>query len=229
MPDPMPSASVTERLERLREDIAQQGRRVLDVVLLAVEAYFDADRTKAQAVVSADDEIDRIDVEIERACIAALRHRLDGEHEIRSVLTIVKVNNELERIADLAVNVAEAVLAGEATGPATIRVMANSVVGMLRDAIRSLSAGNVDLATQVLRFDDTVDAFRVEIFRDARTRVESGELPVGMAFRLLAVAKALERIADHCTNICEQVIYLQSGKIVRHRPEGWTEPEMPAS
>ena len=49
-----------------------------------------------------------------------------------------------------------------------------------------------------------------------------------MAFRLLAVAKALERIADHCTNICEQVIYLQSGKIVRHRPEGWTEPEMPA-
>ncbi len=229
MTQPPTPPSVPERLEGLRRDIDGQGRRVLDLVLRAVECYFDADHAKAQGVVADDDEIDRVDVEIERACIAALRSGLEGEHEIRSVLTIVKVNNELERIADLAANIAEAVLAGEATGPATLRVMANSVVGMLRDSIRSLASGHADLANQVLRFDDTVDAFRGEIFRDAQSRVESGEVPVVVAFRLLGVAKALERIADHCTNICEQVIYLQSGKIVRHRPEGWSEPEMPAS
>lgn len=228
MTDPTPTTSVSDRLDGLHESIDAQGRRVFDVVLQAVESYFDADVEKAGAVILADDEIDRIDVEIERACIGALRQRLDGEHEIRTVLTIVKVNNELERIADLAVTVAEAVVAGESTGPATFRVMANSVIGMLRDSIRALADGNADLARQVLRFDDTVDEFKGQILADARDGVAEQRVEIGVAFRLLAVTKAVERIADHCTNICEQVIYLQSGKIVRHRPEGWTEPESPA-
>ena len=145
-------------------------------------------------------------------------------------MAIVKINNELERIADGAVNIAETV---EEYGelhegiPPTFRVMANSVVGMLRDANRSLAQADTNLAEQVLDFDDTVDQFKREIVLDAQKKVASGQFSAQFAFKLLTVTKAMERMADHCTNICEQVIYLESGNIVRHLPQGWTKPAPP--
>jgi len=143
----------------------------------------------------------------------------------------VKINNELERIADCAVNIAEVVVRYRDDlndiPPPTFRVMANSVIGMVRDANRALDDLNVDLAQQVLRFDHTVDQFKTEIGLDAEKKIASGDFSVSFGFRLRTVTAQLERIADHCTNICEQVIYLESGKIVRHEPEGWTRPELP--
>ncbi len=220
-----------ERLANLRNDIVTQGDRVLDITLKAVESYFDADREKARAVIAADEAVDQADVDIERASIPLLAMGMTDEKSIRSVLTIVKVNNELERVADCAVDIAEAVL-GDVALPARIpdvfRVMANSVIGMLRDSNRALAAGNVSLAQQVLLFDDTVAKFKSELMRTAQEQVASGALPVDYAFRLLTITKSIERIADHCTNVCEQVIYLHSGLIVRHRPEGWSKPLPPA-
>ena len=214
-------------MKTLHEDIVRQGERVLTLVLNAVESYFDLDRDRARQVIESDDEIDRVDVEIERASIPLLGMGVTDEHRIRSILTIVKVNNELERIADIGVTIAE-VVAGHPDQieqpPATFRVMANSVIGMLRDANRALADGNAALGRQVLVFDDTVSQFKEEILLLVQGQVADRSITVPFAFRLLAVTKALERIADHCTNICEQVIYLESGKIVRHRPEGWTDP-----
>ena len=111
--------------------------------------------------------------------------------------------------------------------PATFRVMANSVIGMLRDANKALAELDTDLAREVLGFDDTVDRFKREIVLNAEEKVASGSFSAAFAFRLHSVTKALERIADHCTNICEQVIYLETGQTVRHRPEGWTAPTLP--
>jgi len=219
------------KLKQLRSDIVTQGERVLEMVLLATECYFDRDQEKAARVIAGDAVIDRVDVEIERASIPLLMMGQTNQHEIRFVLTIVKINNEFERIADCAVNVAQVVqqYAHEWTQtlPATFRVMANSVVGMVRDANRALADLNVDLAQQVLGFDDTVDQFKEEIGLDAEGKVASGEFPVSFAFRLRTVTAQLERMADHSTNVCEQIIYLESGKIVRHQTEGWTEPELP--
>ena len=157
---------------------------------------------------------------------------MTDEKSIRSVLTIVKVNNELERVADCAVDIAEAVLSDTALPariPAVFRVMANSVIGMLRDSNRALAAGNTALAQQVLLFDDTVASFKKELLKTAQEQVASGALPVDFAFRLLSITKSVERIADHCTNVCEQVIYLHAGLIVRHRPEGWSKPLPPTA
>ena len=171
-----------------------------------------------------------MDVEIERASIALLKMGETEEHAIRSVLTIVKVNNELERIADLAVNIAEVVKDEGQTSdrvPNTVRVKANSVIGMLRDANQSLAKVDTRLAERVLAFDDTVDRFKSEIILDAQQKVASGEFGVKFAFRLLTVVKSLERIADHSTNICEQLIYLETGHIVRHLPQGWSKPSLP--
>ena len=207
-----------------------QGNRVLEMATRAVESYFDRDIEKARSVVSGDSVIDKVDVEIERASINLLTLGEKDEHNIRGVLTIVKVNNELERIADLAVNIAEVGLdSGQTTEvvPATFRVMANSVIGMLRDANQSLGRVDAQLAERVLAFDDTVDRFKKEISLDAQQKVATGTFGVKFAFRLMTVVKSLERIADHCTNICEQLIYLETGRIVRHMPEGWSKPVMP--
>lgn len=222
--------SVTDfsvQLAALRSTLVAQGERVLDLVLKSVESYFDLDKQKAAAVLAADDLIDRVDVEIERASIPLLAMGVTDEHCIRSVLTVVKVNNELERIADLGVAIAEVVEAYpdlQERMPPTFRVMANSVIGMLRDVVRALGDGNPKLAQQVLLFDDTVSRFKQEISLHAQEKVASGGFSVQFAFRLTSVTKSLERIADHCTNVAEQVIYLETGKIVRHRPEGWSDP-----
>jgi phosphate transport system protein len=222
-----------KKLERLQNDLVTQGHRVYEQTLRAVECYFDRDLEKAAAVIEADEVIDKVDVEIERASIPLLALGEADEHQIRSVLTIVKINNELERSADCAVDIAEVVrkYGDEMTEdvPATFRVMANSVIGMVRDSNRALAELNVSLAQQVLKFDDTVTSFKHEIGLDAEKKLAAGVFSVSFAFRLRTVTASLERIADHCTNICEQVIYLESGKIVRHLPEGWTTPELPKS
>mgnify|MGYP000686923545 FL=1 len=218
------------KLSQLKADLNTQGSRVSDQLLRAVEASFDGNETEAKSVIDSDEVIDRVDVEIERACINLLRMGATEEHSIRSVLTIVKVNNELERIADLAVLVAESAIDSEnliSSAPPTFRVMTNSVVGMARDTTQALADADTELAIRVLSFDDTVNRFRREIVLDVQNRTSNGELNPLLAFKLLAVTRSLERIADHCTNICEQVIYLDTGKIVRHLPEGWTTPETP--
>ena len=203
---------------------------MLELCTQAVDCFFDSDTEKAREVVLADEAIDKADVEIERASVPLLAMGQTDEHAIRGVLTIVKVNNELERIADAGVTIAERVFDPRSfteRAPNTFRVMANSVLGMLRDATRSLERQDAELARQVLLFDDTVERFKSEILLDTEMQVQTGAFSAGFAFRLLAVVTAVDRIADHATNICEQVIYLRRGLIVRHRPDGWSDPESP--
>jgi phosphate transport system protein len=222
-------SAFSAKLARLKTDLVAQGGRANDMALRAVESFFDHDPAKASAVIESDAAVDKVNVEIERAAVPLLAMGETDEHSIRSVLMIVKINNELERIADCAVNIAETVSGPrpKQAVPPTFRVMANSVVGILRDANRALEELNTHLAEQVLDFDDTVDQFKKQIVLDAEEKVASGASSAPAAFRLLTVTNNLERIADHCTNICEQVIYLESGMIVRHLPEGWTKPAPP--
>ncbi len=223
-------SAFSERRLQLQADLVAQGRAVLELSTASVECYFTHDQDKARSVIETDDQIDQVDVNIERQSIPLLAMGEKGEFEIRSILTIVKVNNELERIADCAVNIAEFVVAHERPTeriPPTFRVMANSVLGMVRDAVKALDTGDSEVARQVLLFDDTVDRFKGEILLHAQEQVALGAFGVRFAFKLTGVTRSLERMADHCTNIAEQLIYLHSGKIVRHRPEGWSEPQAP--
>ena len=220
------------KLSALHQKLSEQGRRVLLAALASVDSFFDMDAAKAELVIKGDIEIDRIDVQIELESIQLLALGPTDDYDIRSVLTLVKVNNELERIADCAVSIGESVNASPQNQypiPQTFRVMANSVIGMIRDANRALRDRNAELARQVLLFDDTVDRFKREILKDAQTKIVSGEFDIDFGFGLLTVTKALERIADHSTNICEQVIYLETGRTVRHDPDGWSEPFEPLS
>ena len=215
------------RLEQLKGELYVQAEKVLQQALLAVECYFSHDQAKQKTIEENEGQIDRADVEIERHSIPLLGMGQTDPYAIRSVLTIVKVNNELERIADCAANVANASTPGAPT-PDRFKVMANSVIGMLQDSNRSLANGDAQLAMKVLTFDDTVNEFKTEILLDAQRGVADGDISVEEGFGLMKVTKSLERIADHCTNICEQVIYLETGKIMRHNADGWgaaVEPE----
>ncbi len=217
-------------LARLRNDLIVQAERVYDLFYRAVESFFEVDLGKASEVIDGDRIIDRVDVDIERASIPLLVMGETDPSNIRAVLTIVKVNNELERIADCGVNIAEAVKSSDGVDmlvPPTFRVMANSVIAIVRDTKTALANLDTDLARKILAYDDTVDRFKREILLDAQKKVASSDFSVQFAFRLHTVVKSIERAADHCTNICEQVIYLASGRIVRHLPEGWTEPSVP--
>ena len=211
------------KLARLQSDLNHQAQRVQEIFLRAVESFFDQNFDGAQQVTEDDRVIDKVDVEIERASIPLLAMGVTDEYKIRSVLTIVKANNELERIADCAVNIAEIV--GRCKDfdmpiPKTFRVMANSVVGMLRDTANALAQRDTRKAETVLEFDDTVDQFKREILLHAQEQIAAGTFTVQFAFRLHGVTKAIERVADHCTNICEQVIYLETGHVVRHEEAG---------
>ena len=221
-PDPFNTA-----LQGLKAELSTQAQRVLEQSILAVECCFNHEVGKVQNVLDKEQEIDRADVEIERHSIPLLSMGQTDEHAIRSILTIVKVNNELERIADCALNVAEASNPNTTSLPEQLRVMANSVLGMLRDTNYSLDNDDAPMARRVLDFDDTVDMFKKEILLTAQRNLANGSTDVESTFTLIAITKSLERIADHCTNICEQVIYLKTGKIVRHDAEGWSDPIEP--
>jgi len=223
------------RLAQLQADIVEQGRRVERVVQSALDAVFQRSPEEARWVVEHDAIIDKADVEIERALVALLTEAAKASvdltpHQIRLSLTCVKINNELERIADGAVDIAErfdALNHSQAPLPETFRVMGNSVVGMLRDANAALEKLDPALAQAVLQCDDAVDEFEAELLRDAQRRLAAGQIDAERAFALHTIAHTLERMGDHCTNIAEQVIYVATGAIVRHTGGRWSEPVAP--
>lgn len=224
-----------DRLSRLRAELAEQGRRVARVIELAVEAVFEKDEAKAGEAIRSDEEIDRIDVRIEKQAVQLMIDVLAAdapmdEHDVRMLFTIVKVNNEFERIADLAVLIAERVdsfVALSSPPPPKFRVMANSVIGIMRSCAEAFGRMDIDAARMVLATDDATEAFKTAILRDVEEQLVAGEYTVDYAFALSAVAYSLGRMADHCTNVAEQMIYVGTGKIVRHMGDHWTEPTDP--
>lgn len=228
---PLTPAQFESRADRLRDQLAEQGVRVRDMIDAAFTAVFDGDHAAARNVVDADDQVDRMDVQIEQDSVALL---IESAHEavtlddrqIRAVLTVVKVNNEIERLADAAVAIAEGVLAHAAAPddealPPTFRVMANSIVGITRDAVDAYANTDPKLARIVLASENTVEAFSQGILRESEAQIAAGNLSIERAFTLHAISGQCERMADYCTNVAEQVIYVATGTIVRHTDSGW--------
>lgn len=219
----------------IRAALARQGNTVTDMASQAFDAVYQRDTEAAGAIVSRDDEVDSLDVEIEKRCVDLLVRASTSTVEIspesiRAVLTGVKVNNELERIADAATGVADRVIRlGERTTPfpKTLLVMTNSVVGIIRDSVRAFAHSDPMLARSVLASEGAVLQFNDLIVRDAEQRVADGRMSVEVAFELHAIAAQAVTMADHCTNIAEQVIYESTGEIVRHTKGEWVQLPRP--
>jgi phosphate transport system protein len=224
------------RLAKLKADLVEQGRRVQTLIEAAFESVLSRDTAAAGQVIGMDEKVDQVDVELEKASVQLLQDATrEGAElpldQLRMVLTIVKINNELERIADAGVAVAEHAPSLQKTGattlPETFRVLANSVIGILRDADTAFARLDPALAKVVLASEDAVEEFKKAVLREAQTQVAKGVLSVDAAFLLQELATNCEIMAGHCTNIAEQVIYVASGKIVRHMAGHWEQYELP--
>ncbi len=228
---PTTPSGFSERIESLRSQLFVQGRRVQSLLEMAFNGLFSRDLEQAKRCVAADDEVDKVDVEMERAAVALLGDAVKegatlDQDSLRMVLTIVKCNNELERVADCAVEIAELAAHMRSLSsplPDTFRVMANSSVGILRDTCVSIQKRDAALAKVVLQSQHAVTAFKDALLRDAEERIASGNMSVDFAFRLHEVATVCEVVADHCTNMAEQIIYAMTGAIVRHTEAKWIE------
>lgn len=204
----------------LKNRVARMSALVQQHVEQAVEAVATVNDKLAQEVVSGDNRIDDDEVKIEKMAIDLLALHQPAAGDLRLITTIIKVNADLERIADCAVNAAQRIIPlarqGGYSCPPDLRLMGNTVVATLRDSIKAFNMADVELARQVLRSDDVVDALYHQIVQDMLSAMEANGHTANVDLSNIMMAKNLERIADHCTNIAEDVIYVQSGRIVRH-------------
>lgn len=224
-----------EHLRHIRGRLVIQGRLVSELTDQVFATIYARDTETAKKLIARDDEVDQADIEIEREAVdlmtrAAHDTCMISSAQIRSMLTAVKVNNELERIADASSAIAARVIAlGERNSafPKTMQVMTNSIVGLLRETVRAFDEINAQRAKHVLASEGNTLAFHELISRDAEARVADGRLPVDAAFDLHSIINQAVIMGDHCSNIAEQVIYEATGTIVRHTDAGWIEQDLP--
>ena len=209
-----------DRLDELKDHVARLTSLVQQAAEMAVQSVLNADASLAQRVTDLDDHIDDEEVKIEKEAIDLLALYQPAASDLRLITIIIKANSDFERIADCAVNASQRVLPLMRGGyhvPTDLRMMCNGVLTTLRDTIKAFNLSDETLARQVLRGDDVVDALYHQIAQDMLTRLEAGSgADANIELSNIMIAKNLERMADHCTNIAEDVIYAHTGTIIRH-------------
>jgi len=215
------TAHFVDMLDVLCRRSVRMAQLVEEIVREACAAVFQADVEKAKNVVLRDNDVDREEVEVESEVIRLLALYQPVGSDLRLLCTVLKVNNDLERIADCAVNVAERarhVDARTLAGPyEDLRQMGPIVVHMLHNAVKAYGSQLVDDAQRVLLEEDAVDALYGQIIRRLVAEASVSPAKIASFLDVLSVAKNLERIADHATNIAEDVVFVCTGEIVRHR------------
>ncbi len=215
------TAHFVDLLDGLRRRSLRMASLVQDIVQEACEAVFHADAEMARRVVGRDQDVDTEEVLVESEVIRLLALYQPVGSDLRLLCTVLKVNNDLERIADCAVNVAERAKHVDVRtlgGPyEELRQMGPIVEHMLGNAVKAYGAQAVDDAQKVLLEEDAVDALYGQVIRSVVSAGSKHPEKMASFLDLLSMAKNFERIADHATNIAEDVVYLCTGEIVRHR------------
>ena len=215
------TAHFVDLLDDLRRRSLRMASLVEDMLQEACEALLDANPKLAQRVVDRDRDVDMEEVAVEAEVIRLLALYQPVGFDLRLLCTVLKVNNDLERIADCAVNVAERsrhldarTLSGEYKD---LEQICPIVKNMLRNAVKAFGSASVDDAQKVFLEEDAVDALYGQIIRRVVADASAAPERVASFLDALSVAKNLERLADHATNVAEDVVFLCTGKIVRHR------------
>ncbi|HEX5052373.1 MAG TPA: phosphate signaling complex protein PhoU [Planctomycetota bacterium] len=208
-------------LDLLRKRLLDLGGRVELAVRHATVALFDRDAERARKVLEGEPDIDVLEVRIEEECLKTLALHQPVAGDLRFVITVLKVDNDLERMGDSAESIAARALQLCALPavdiPAQFPHMVQAARGMTRKALECLVHADVALAQQVLIDDDVVDAAHRGIFEVLQERMRAQPDQIEQCVLLLSVSRQIERIADLATNIAEDVIFLHEGEIVRHK------------
>jgi phosphate transport system protein len=214
------SVHLQREIEKLKKTLLSLCALVEEQVHLSVRALLDRDPEMAQRIERRELEIDHREVEVEEECLKALALHQPVASELRFIVAALKMNSDLERIGDLAVNIARKAVSFAGQTPIEIPFdldgMSQKTQTMLRDSLDALVNLNGALANNVCARDNEVDQMKREIRHKAEEMMRSDPNMVPPLLTLLAVSRNLERIADHATNIAEDVIYLVEGRIIRH-------------
>ena len=209
-----------EELELLKARLLEMGGLAEEEVRLATKGLVDRDRALIDRVLAGDDPLNALHIEIDRRCFTLLALHQPMAADLRAIVAAVKINTDLERVGDLAVNIAEAAVR-YATHPPVKKLidiprMASIAQGMLRDALDAFVRSDVALAQHVLDEDDKLDDLKTQIFRELLTYMLQDPTTIEPALDLVLVSRHLERIGDHATNVAEDVIFIVSARDVRH-------------
>lgn len=216
--------SFDKELHDLKEKLLLMGGRVERAIRDAIKALEERNSEMAQRIIDDDDVVDNEEVEIDELCLRLLALRQPAARDLRFITTAMKVNYDLERIGDMAVNVSERVLElnkePQLKPYITLPEMTLTVQQMLRDSLNAFVNENPDMARSVVAEDEKVDQALKEVYDELVDFMAKDFGSVPRATQLLFISKYLERIADHAVNICELVIFMVEGKIVRHLRQG---------
>jgi phosphate transport system protein len=207
-------------LEELKERLLWMGSLAERAVHQAVHGVLEADEKLAEAVLNEENAINELQIEIDDRVVQLLALQQLMAADLRFVLAVSRINNDLERIGDQAVNIAQSaqrIMRHPRVKPyVDLPRMGDLAEKMMRDSLDSLVRRDIVLARAVLSRDDQVDHLRDQIFRDLLSYMMGDSSVVFPAFELILVAQNLERVADHATNIAQDVIYMVVGSDVRH-------------
>jgi phosphate transport system protein len=209
-----------EELEQLKARLLEMGGLAEEQVRLAVKGLVERDRDLIDRVLVSDEPLNALHIEIDSRCFTLLALYQPMAVDLRAIVAAVKINTDLERVGDLAVNIGEAARQYSSHLPVKrlidIPRMATVAQRMLRDALDAFVRRDTDLAQGVLNEDDTLDALKTQIFRELLTYMLQDPATIEPALDLILISRHLERIGDHATNIAEDVIFMVSAKDVRH-------------
>lgn len=209
-----------QELKELKEALLYEGGLVEQAIDDAIRALLERDSELARKVIANDDRLNTKEVELDEFCLKLLALRQPAAKDLRFITTAIKINYDLERIGDLAVNICERVLElneePQLKPYIDIPKMAKIAQTMVKESLDAFVKEDVNLAIKVAKDDELVDQLLDQIFRELLTYMMEDPRTITRATRLIFISKYLERIADHAVNIAELVIFMVKGKIIRH-------------
>ncbi len=209
-----------EALKNLKEKLLRMSNLVEEAIGTSINALVQRNSELAYKVIKSDDHVNRLEIEIDDLCLKLLALYQPTAGDLRFVTSTMKITNDLERIGDLAVNIGERTLDLIKVPPLNLKIdipkMAAAAQAMLKDSINAFVNKDSKLAFEVCKRDDDVDNLNHEIFMALLKATPEDATFVERVIDLILVAKNLERVADHSTNICEDIIYMVDGKVIKH-------------
>jgi phosphate transport system protein len=207
-------------LEQLKARLLEMGGLAEEAVRFAVHGLVERDHDVIGRVLAGDEPLNRLHIEIDNRCFTLLALHQPMAIDLRAIVAAAKINTDLERVGDLAINIAEAARQYVAHPPVKrlidIPRMAAIAQSMLREALDAFVRHDTALAQNVLNQDDALDALKTQIFRELLTYMLQDPSTIEPALDLILISRHLERIGDHATNIAEDVIFVVAAKDVRH-------------
>ena len=209
-----------EEMDQLKARLLEMGGLAEERVRSSVRALVERDNSLVDSVLTGDMPINQLHIEIDSRCVRLLALHQPMAVDLRFILSAVKINTDLERVGDLAINIAEAAVRYLSHPPVKALIdiprMADIAQRMLRDALDAFVRRDTTLAQQVLDADDALDALKTQVFRELLTYMLADPHTIEPSLDLILISRHLERIGDHATNVAEDVIFMVSARDVRH-------------